>query len=227
MGRCTAVLVGAGSGSRLGFDRPKAFIEVGGAPLLVHMMRSARTATTVDDIVVVVADEYRQMTADLLAGAGLPATTIVAGGETRADSVAEGVAAVRARDGLVAVHDVARALIPVGLIDRTIRALHPPWTAVAPGLPVSDTLKFVGEDEQVVRTVDRQRLWAVQTPQVFSWRTLHDVHQRIGRTGITDELMLVERDGGRVRIVPGDPRNFKITYPGDVLVAEALVRDHA
>ena len=227
MVRCTAVLVGAGSGTRLGSDLPKAFVEVGGTTLLARVVRTVLTAGSVDDIVVVVGPDHCELAARTLAAEGLPALRVVAGGQTRADSVAAGVAAVPARDGVVAIHDVARTLVPASLIDRTVGALVAPWSAVAPALPVPDTLKLVGPDDRVIRTVDRRGLWAVQTPQVFAWRTLHRVLGRIERTAATDELTLVERAGGRVRVVTGDPRNFKITYPADVLVAEALVRDHA
>lgn len=224
---CTAVLVGAGSGTRLGSDLPKAFLEVGGMSLLARVVRSALTADSVDDIVVVVGPDHRDVAAHTLAVAGLPTLRVVAGGATRSDSVAAGVDAVRDRDGVVAIHDVARTLVPPSLIDRTVGALTAPWSAVAPALPVPDTLKLVGPDDRVIRTLDRRGVWAVQTPQVFSWRTLHQVLGRVERGAATDELTLVERAGGRVRVVMGDPRNFKITYPPDVLVAEALVRDHA
>lgn len=224
---CTAVLVGAGSGVRLGSDLPKAFVEVGGVSLLARVVRTALTAGTVDDVVVVVGPDHCDLAAQTLARADLSALRIVAGGATRAGSVAAGMSAVHAHDGVVAIHDVARALVPAALIDRTVGALTAPWSAVAPALPVADTLKLVGPDDRVIRTVDRRGVWAVQTPQVFAWRTLHRVLGRIERRAATDELTLVERAGGRVRVVTGDPRNFKITYPGDVLVAEALVRDHA
>lgn len=224
---CTAVLVGAGSGTRLGSDLPKAFIEVGGIPLLARVVHTALTAGSVDDVVLVVGPDHCDRAAHALAGAGLPAVRVVPGGAARTDSVAAGMAAVRARDGVVAVHDVARTLVPVSLIDRTVGALTAPWSAVAPALPVPDTLKLVGPGDRVIRTVDRRGVWAVQTPQVFTWRTLRNVLGRVARDSATDELTLVERAGGRVRVVMGDPRNFKITYPADVLMAEALVRDHA
>lgn len=227
MAGCTAVLVGAGSGTRLGSGLPKAFLEIGGVSLLARVARTVLSAPSVDDVVIVVGADHRERAAQVLATAGLPALRIVPGGASRANSVAAGIAAVRARDGVVAVHDVARTLVPPSLIDRTVGALTAPWSAVAPALPVPDTLKLVGPDDRVIRTVDRRGVWAVQTPQVFPWRTLHTVLGRIDRGVATDELTLVERSGGRVRVVPGDPRNFKITYPADVLVAEALVRDHA
>ena len=227
MAGCTAVLVGAGTGVRLGADTPKAFLELGRVPLLARVARTVVGAASIDDVVVVVGPEHRARATAVLARAGLPSLRIVAGGDTRAESVAAGVDAVRARDDAVAVHDVARALVPSALIDRTVGALTAPWSAVAPALPVADTLKLVGPDDRVIRTVDRRGVWAVQTPQVFGWRTLRRVLGRVERYAATDELTLVERAGGRVRVITGDPRNFKITYPADVAIAETLVRHEA
>lgn len=225
MAGCTAVLVGAGSGTRLGADVPKAFIEIGGVSLLVRVVRTALLAARVDHVVVVVGPDHCERAQRLLRAASLPPVPVVAGGETRPDSVAAGLAAVVAGDGVVAIHDVARALVPAAVIDRTVAALHDPWRAVAPALPVPDTLKLVGPDDRVIRTIDRRGLWAVQTPQVFGVRTLRDVLGRLGEHTATDELALVEQAGGRVRVVPGDPRNLKITWPADVVMARALVGD--
>lgn len=227
MAGCTAVLVGAGSGTRLGSELPKAFVCVGGVPLLARVVRTVVLAKCVDDVVVVVGSEHRERAETVLRAADLPPVHLVAGGRTRADSVAAGLAAVSAGDGVVAVHDVARALVPVDVVDRAVAALKTPWSAVAPALPVADTLKLVGPDDRVIRTVDRRGVWAVQTPLVFGVRTLRSVLERIDHGGATDELTLVEQAGGRVRVVPGDPRNFKITYPADLVVAEALVATHA
>jgi 2-C-methyl-D-erythritol 4-phosphate cytidylyltransferase len=122
------------------------------------------------------------------------------------------------------VHDAARPLVSPALVDRTIAALVDPWAAVAPGLPVVDTLKVVdAARERVVSTADRRNLWAVQTPQVFAHATLTRVHARIVAGEVTDDLVLVEAAGGRVRVIPGERRNFKVTYPEDLAMAEALL----
>jgi 2-C-methyl-D-erythritol 4-phosphate cytidylyltransferase len=115
-------------------------------------------------------------------------------------------------------------------IDRIVGALTEPWDAVAPGLPVVDTLKLVEPTRHaVLRTVDRTGLWAVQTPQVFRRSALERVHARVATSAdaATDDLALVERAGGRVRLVEGERRNLKVTYPEDLRLAATVLRDGA
>ncbi len=218
----TAVLVAAGTGERLGRGVPKAFVELAGVPLLVHAARALLAAAAVDDVVVVTGDADRARAADLLGAAGLPALAVCAGGSTRTDSVRLGLDACPAGTTVVAVHDAARPLVTPALIDRTVAALGDPWAAVAPGLPIVDTLKLVDPAGGVLRTVDRAGLWAVQTPQVFARATLVAAHASPA-PAVTDDLALVEARGGRVRLVPGERRNLKVTYPEDLDLAEALL----
>jgi 2-C-methyl-D-erythritol 4-phosphate cytidylyltransferase len=173
--------------------------------------------------VVVAAAPDCERAAAALAEAGLPAVTVCAGGPTRQESVALGLTACPAGTVVVAVHDAARPLVSPALVDATVAALTPPWAAVAPALAVVDTLKLVdGGSGEVRRTVDRRDLWAVQTPQVFARDTLERAH-RAAAAAVTDDLALVEAAGGRVRLVEGERRNFKITFPDDLVVAEALL----
>ncbi len=227
-----AILVAAGSGERLGAGGPKAFVELGGEPMLRHAVRAFVASGAVEDLVVVVGpaevERARELIADLVGPVGL---AVCAGGATRTASVDGGLSSLPPRARVVAVHDVARPLISPELIVRTIEALVEPWAATAPGLPVVDTLKLV-DGERVIRTVDRRAMVGVQTPQVLSRLTLEQVHSRLdaaGRaSGATDDLVLVEEAGGRVRLVPGEQRNLKITYPEDLALAEALLAaDHA
>jgi 2-C-methyl-D-erythritol 4-phosphate cytidylyltransferase len=198
-------------------------------------------ASVCDWIVAVVGEDRIDQGAKVLAAAGIDAT-VCAGGATRPESVAAGLLACRGLGvcpgDLVGVHDAARPFASVELIAMTFRAVSDGWDATAPGLPVVDTVKLVGEDDAVVCTVDRQGLWTVQTPQVFRWAVLEDAYQRGGlgvRTGaqrpsaredlsaVTDDLELVERVGGRVRLVRGEMTNLKITYPQDLAVAKVLL----
>jgi 2-C-methyl-D-erythritol 4-phosphate cytidylyltransferase len=217
--RTAAVVVAAGSGERLGAG-PKAFVDLCGEPLLVHAVRAFAGLT--DDVVVVVAPGDVDRAEALLDRAGLPVTAVCAGGATRQESVARGLDDCPPRTGTVAVHDAARPLVSRPLIRRTLGGLVEPWAAVAPGLPVVDTLKLVDE-ERVIMTVDRRDLWAVQTPQAFDRAVLQRVHDRLDARDATDDLALVEAAGGRVRVVAGERRNFKITYPEDIAMAEALL----
>jgi 2-C-methyl-D-erythritol 4-phosphate cytidylyltransferase len=217
----SALVVAAGSGERMGGSVPKAFLTLAGRPLLWHCLQAFATAE-VRDVVVVTVEERRDEAVEIAAGLALESLTVCAGGETRAESVSRGLQRLAVADGVVAVHDAARPLVTPALIRRTLDGLHGPWAAVAPALPVVDTLKLV-EGEQVVRTVDRAGMWAVQTPQVFGRRVLEEAHEDVRDTSVTDDLALVEQAGGRVRLVEGERRNFKITYPEDLAMAEALV----
>ncbi len=223
----TAIIVAAGAGERLEAGTPKAFVELAGEPLVVHAARAFARAQSIAEIVVVVP---AHCDADRVAGwlrdAGLPDAVLCPGGETRQESVSRGLESCGAGDGVVAVHDAARPLVTPRLIDRTVAALMPPWDAVAPGLAVTDTLKLVDTTRNsVLRTVDRRGVWTVQTPQVFSRVTLARVHARVASAAdaATDDLSLVERAGGRVRLIEGERSNVKVTYPDDLAHAAALL----
>jgi 2-C-methyl-D-erythritol 4-phosphate cytidylyltransferase len=177
------------------------------------------------DLVVVVCRDRLPEAGALLESEALEAV-VCAGGATRTESVAAGVRACHTFDlrgsDLVGVHDAARPLVSEGLVERVFAALANGWDAAAPGMPVVDTLKLVGTHGVVRRTIDREAVWSVQTPQAFRWAVLARAYA--GRTGsATDDLALVERAGGRVRLVQGDPFNLKITYPHDLVLAEALL----
>lgn len=222
----TAILVAAGVGERFGADQPKAYALLAGEPLLVHAARSLMAAQEIDQLVVVVAPDCRARAEHALARAGLTLMALVDGGATRSASVRAGLAI--ARDEVVAVHDAARPLVSAALVDHTVRMLDRgaggrPWAAVAPALPVVDTLKLVEPSQrQVLQTLDRRGLWAVQTPQVFRRELLAQVHARVGAEA-SDDLALVELAGGRVHLVEGERRNLKITFPQDLALAEAIL----
>ena len=216
-----AIIVAAGKGERLGAGRPKALVELGGRTVLEHAVGAFTAAGSVDSIVVVVPPGFAEQVRRLLADD----VVIVDGGSTRQESVSAGLSACGHEVRTVAVHDAARPLISPDLIDRTVAALTPPWDAVAPGLAEVDTLKVVDARMAVLRTVDRTDVWGVQTPQVCSRVTLERVHARIasGVESATDDLSLVERAGGRVRLIEGERSNFKITSAQDLEFAERLL----
>ncbi|MGH8908736.1 MAG: 2-C-methyl-D-erythritol 4-phosphate cytidylyltransferase [Egibacteraceae bacterium] len=214
------VVVAAGTGERFGHDLPKAFVRLGDESLLVRSCQVMRQVC--GRLVVVVGDDWRSQAGHMLASAGIKAW-ICGGGATRTDSVAAGLAACETLEpsDLVGIHDAARPLASAALISRVFAAVRDGWDAAAPGLPVVDTLKLVGEDGAVVRTVDRGRLWTVQTPQVFRWAALARAYQVPDQA--TDDLGLVERIGCRVRLIMGESTNLKITYRQDLELAEALL----
>jgi 2-C-methyl-D-erythritol 4-phosphate cytidylyltransferase len=210
-----AILVAAGRGERLGLEHPKAFAKLGEDPLLAEPLRRLDESEWVDAIVVVVPAGWEEP-AILLAeevGCG-KVNACVAGGAARADSVRAGLAEVPDDAVAVLVHDAARPLVNDEVIGRVLEPLAEGWDGVVPGLPVADTLKRVDGDGRVVETVTRDAVYAVQTPQAFP----ADVLRRALAAGDTasDCAGSVEAVGGRVKVVPGDPRLLKVTTADDL-----------
>ncbi|MEA2716521.1 MAG: 2-C-methyl-D-erythritol 4-phosphate cytidylyltransferase [Actinomycetota bacterium] len=212
MGGVWAIVVAGGGGRR--FGGPKQFEDLDDRRVLDWSVAAARTAC--DGVVIVVPPDRL---AHEKSGAER-AVSAVAGGSTRSGSVRAGLAAVPDDAEIVVVHDAARPLAGADLFRRTIAAVRAGADAAIPGVPVTDTLKRV-EDGRVVGTVDRAPLVAVQTPQAFGAGVLRRAHA--GGPDATDDAALVEALGGTVVVVEGDPRNLKITSPGDLVVARALL----
>jgi 2-C-methyl-D-erythritol 4-phosphate cytidylyltransferase len=214
-----ALIVAAGQGERLGSDRPKALVPLSGRPMLEWSVETLRTVAGVERIVVALPAAALDMA---------PVGTIaVAGGNVRSESVRLALKAAGDGDPVI-VHDAARPLASAELFELALAELDRSGAeAVIAAAPVTDTIKEVGEDgRSVVRTLDRSRLWAVQTPQVFRRvaleRALGDASDEL-LAQATDDAWLIERLGGTVRVVQSDPSNLKITTPWDLLVAERLV----
>ena len=208
-----ALLVAAGSGERLGAGRPKAFVVLAGRPMLEWSLDALRAAG-MEDIVVA-----------LPPGVAAPGGCLgVAGGETRSESVRAALAV--APPGDVVVHDAARPLVTPDHFRAALAALADADCAVA-AARVTDTVKEAGQDRLVVATLDRSRLWAIQTPQAFRREAL----ERALEAGdevlaqATDDAWLVERTGGTVRVVESTPANLKVTTPHDLAIAEHLLAD--
>lgn len=210
-----AILVAAGRGERLGRDQPKAFAKLGELPLLAEPLRRLDESEWIDAVVLVAPPGWEEPAILLAEELGCSKVrACVPGGATRADSVRAGVAEVDEGAAVVLVHDAARPLLPDDVIERVLAPLSEGWDGVVPGLPVSDTVKRVGSGGAVVETVVRDGLWTVQTPQAFP----ADVLRRAVAGGgeATDCAGLVEAQGGRVTIVPGDARLLKVTTADDL-----------
>jgi 2-C-methyl-D-erythritol 4-phosphate cytidylyltransferase len=222
-----AVLAAAGRGERLGDDKPKVFARLGDLPLLAEPLRRLEESEWIEGIVVAAPPGWEEPCI-LLAeeiGAGKVAS-VVTGGETRAASVATALAEVPEDAAVVLVHDAARPLLADEVLERVLAPLSEGWDGVVPGLRIADTVKRVSGDE-VVETLDREGLVATQTPQAFVAETLRrafgpssDLVQA-GGGGATDCAALVEARGGRVKVVPGDPRMLKVTTPEDLELIES------
>jgi 2-C-methyl-D-erythritol 4-phosphate cytidylyltransferase len=211
-----AVLVAGGSGSRLGADVPKAFVSVGGRTLLEHAGALLRHPL-IRDAVVVAPAAWVERARELCGG------NIVAGGDTRQESVAAGLSALATDVDVVLVHDVARPFVPADVVDRVLAALQNGADAAIPACAVTDTVKQVSADGTVTATLDRSALVAVQTPQGFRRDVLLAAHASASSAGATDDAALVEAAGARVVVVAGAREAFKITDPWDLALAESMV----
>jgi 2-C-methyl-D-erythritol 4-phosphate cytidylyltransferase len=222
-----ALIVAAGSGERLGADRPKALVELAGRPMLMWSMEALRDTDGIERIAIAMPVDSDEHTRGLdFAAPGAPAIVAVRGGATRSESVRRALDAVGPGDPVL-VHDAARPLLTPELAREVIDALAADASADAAiaAMPVTDTVKRVDGGGAVHETLDRGELWAVQTPQVFRRaaleRALEVPAHELARA--TDDAWLIERDGGRVIVVRGSDENLKVTTPLDLRVAELLL----
>lgn len=217
-----AILVAAGAGERLGSDRPKAFAALAGRPLLAESLERLDGSDWVDAIVVAAPPEWEEpailLAEELVAS---KVTSVVTGGATRAESVRNALAEVSDEALVVLVHDAARPLLDDAVVERVLAGLDGTVEGVVPGLAVRDTVKRV-ERELVAETVDRDGLVAVQTPQAFLADRLRAAYAG-DLAGATDCASLVERLGGRIAVVEGDPRLGKVTTAADLERVEQLL----
>jgi 2-C-methyl-D-erythritol 4-phosphate cytidylyltransferase len=221
-GATWALLVAAGAGERLGLDRPKAFAELRGRPLLAESLERLDLCPWVDAIVVAAPAGWEEpviLLAEELAASKV--VSCVTGGATRVESVRAALADVDEGGLVVLVHDAARPLLDDVVVERVLGPLVEGFDGVVPAVPVSDTVKRV-ERGVVVETFARDGLVAAQTPQAFLAPALRRACDG-DLTGATDCASLVERAGGRVAVVEGDPRLFKVTTQTDLVLVEALL----
>jgi 2-C-methyl-D-erythritol 4-phosphate cytidylyltransferase len=218
--RTVVIVPAAGSGERLGRSQPKAFVELGGRAMLVLAAEAALASDAVDRVVVAVPPGLEAEAAVLLAPLGTRVVA-VAGAATRLASVRAALAAVPEAAEIILCHDAARPMATPALFRAVIEALAD-TDAVVPVVPVADTVKRV-RDGSVVGTEARGELALAQTPQAFRAAPLREAHARAERDGLdfTDDASAVEWAGYRVRVVPGEPGNIKITSAEDLAWAEA------
>jgi len=231
-GSLSVIVAAAGSSRRMQGAGAKPFLSLRGRPVLAYCLDVFETTPLVDRVILVAnaADEGMARCHALVRRFRFrKVVRVVAGGDTRMESVARGLAALEGIEGdgpgLVAVHDAARPFVSHTLLEALARAAARDGAAV-PGLPVTDTLKRGGSDSLVAETVDRRDLYRVQTPQVFRGDILRQAYRAAAAESFpaTDDAALVERRGLPVTLVPGDPDNIKITTPSDLLRAEAIAR---
>ena len=220
-----AIVLAAGQGRRMGGGPPKQFVSLAGRPLLFHALAAFERASQVDRVVLVtLADRVDRCREDVRWWDMGKVTAVVAGGERRQDSVAEGLGAVPTAASVIAVHDGARPLILPEQIDAVVDLARRKGSAVL-GTPVTDTVKEI-EDGRVLHTLDRSRRWCVQTPQAFRATIFREAHGEAARRGYegTDDTSLVEHLNVPVYVVVGREDNLKITAPEDLAMANSILR---
>ncbi len=220
---CGAVIVAAGSASRMG-GIDKVMANIKGQPMIQRTVRNFQDCDAISEIVIVTREDLIRPITSLCKD--MPkVTAVVAGGKSRQESVHLGLNALSKQVKLAAIHDGARPLITWQVIDRVVRAANT-YGAAAPAIPVKDTIKVV-QGYVVKNTPDRDTLRAIQTPQVFDFDLLRGALRKAEQDGaqITDDCSAVERMGMVVKIVEGDERNIKVTTPMDLKTAELLLED--
>lgn len=218
-----AVIVAAGNASRMG-GIDKVMAPLKGEPMILRTVRAFQNCDPIREIVIVTRPDLIVPIMDLCHDFS-KVRMVVAGGETRTESVENGLRSLSDKVQLVAVHDGARPLITWQVIDRTVRAANT-YYAAAPAIPVKDTIKVVAGG--IIRsTPDRSALRAIQTPQVFDKDLLRGALQKAKTDGaaLTDDCSAVERLGMSVKIVEGDERNIKVTTPLDLKIAELFLEE--
>jgi len=218
----SAIIAAGGRGARFGSDRPKQLLTLAGQPILQRSIEAFLRSPLVHDVVVAVPRDLLAAPPDYLRS-GDPRIQVVEGGERRQDSVAHAFARVADRADVVVIHDAARPLVSADLIRRTIEAAAETGAAVA-AVRARDTVKRGDAAGLITATLPRDEIFLAQTPQAFRTSVLRDA-LAAGRAGgsATDESMLAERAGHRVKLVNGDPRNLKITTREDLAMAEHLM----
>jgi len=216
-----ALLLAAGSGERLGAGAPKAFVDLGGHPMLRWSLEALAASAAIERIVLALPPGRLEL-ADDVRGTEVVA---VGGGPSRSESVRAALAAGGPGDPVL-IHDAARPLVTSDLIETVLRDLEEPGAdAAVLAAPVTDTIKRADTARVVVETLDRSGLWAIQTPQVFRRQALERALDTDPDTlaAATDDAWLVERTGGSVRIVPGPAENLKVTTTLDLRLAEQVL----
>lgn len=228
-GKCTAIVLAAGQGKRMGGEIRKQFLEVRGKPLLWYSLQCFQRSEYIDDILLVVEEELISWCIHNIVEkyAFSKVTKVIAGGEQRYDSVYEGLKACDSAD-FVFIHDGARPFVTEDILRRGYETVKKYGTGVA-GVLSKDTVKIVDTKRNVVETPIRERVWSVQTPQIFEYsliRCAYDRLQLFDKTGITDDAMVVEEMGNHpVHMFPGSYMNIKITTPDDLQVAEQFLKN--
>ena len=220
----SAVIVSAGNSTRMGGIN-KQFLELDGVPVIVNTITMFQRCNMIDEIIIVTRESEIDAVAKLVEKYDFyKVNNIVAGGETRQLSVCEGVTSTSNITDLVVIHDGARPLVTVKVIEETIKAAAE-FGAAATGVKVKDTVKVVDDNDNIIDTPDRTYMRFIQTPQVFDKKLYLDAVNTVENSkDFTDDCKLIEAYGKTVKFVDGDYENIKITTPEDVELAESYLK---
>lgn len=222
----SAIIVAAGKGTRMGPNVDKLFLELNGIPIIAQTWRRFEEASSIDEIVMVVRDGLQPAVAELAKTCGFEKPfRLVAGGAERQDSVWNGLAALSPTAEIVAIQDAARPCTSPALIAATIHSARQTGAAVA-AQPMTDTIKESADGKFIIRTLDRSRLWAVQTPQTFRVEVIRRALLAVRQKGVvvTDDTAACEYIGQPVELVVSAEPNPKVTRPEDLPYIELLLR---
>lgn len=224
MGKNIAIVLAAGRGKRMGTDMPKQFLYIHDKPVLYYSLKAFQDSDVIDEIILVIGKEYQKYCQEkILEPYGLTKVKVmVEGGAERYHSVYEGLKACSNCD-YVFIHDGARPFVTAEIIIRCLEMVKNCKACVV-GMPVKDTIKIADEDGNIESTPLREKVWMVQTPQVFEYDLVYDAYTRMiksGAVGITDDAMVVETFADKkVKLVKGSYENIKITTPEDIKIAQ-------
>ncbi len=222
-----AVVPAAGRGRRMNTGIKKQYLELQGVPVIARTIRKLQDSPCVTEIFLVTGEDETEYCREIVEEYQLvKVTKIVGGGDTRQRSVGNALQVMPADTDYVIVHDGVRPLADKQMIEEVFAAACEDGAAVA-AVPVKDTIK-IADNKQIIRdTLERSRLWAVQTPQIFSYNIITDAYRQAEADGFTgtDDASLAERIGHKVKLVQGSYSNIKITTPEDLIIAEAFIKN--
>lgn len=223
-----ALIPAAGTGRRMGADKNKQYLEVGGRPILVHTLEVFDRCDAISEVYLIVPEDDCAFACEIIDNMRFSKNIrVIPGGKERQDSVRNGLNSIYNCD-MVMVHDGVRPFVTEEIINRSIEETSK-YGATTVAVPAKDTIKSVDEDGIVVKTLERKKLWQIQTPQTFKYEIIKEAFDRAYTDGFygTDDAALVERLGYKVKIVEGSYQNIKITTPEDLIIAEAIIRSNA
>ena len=227
MSKVTALIPAAGVGKRMGKAVAKQFLPLGDMPMLAHTLLAFQRTSEVDEVIPILSQEDMEgCLKDVIEQFHITKVrTLVVGGKERQDSVANGLHKLEKDTAVVLVHDAVRPFVTPDMIRESIEYAKK-GECVAVGVPLKDTVKEVNAKSMVVQTLERSRLWAIQTPQAFPVKVIKQAYVTAQKQNIygTDDATLVERAGNKVRVIMGSYENIKITTPEDLLLAEEILK---